>query len=54
MSCARFRQSAPPQPNSEIVAHGFFAPDALPEDTTRATRARIAEVLDHITVAEFW
>ena len=41
-----FRQSAPPQPNSEIVAHGFFAPDALPKDTSRATRARIAEVLD--------
>ena len=49
-----FSQSAPPQPNSEIVAHGFFAPDALPEDTTRATRARIAEVLEQITVAEFW
>ena len=40
-----FRQSAPPQPNHEIIAHGFFAPDALPADTTRATRARIAEVL---------
>ena len=26
-----FRQSAPPQPNNEIVAHGFFAPGALPE-----------------------
>ncbi len=49
-----FRQSAPPQPNHEIVAHGFFAPDALPEDTTRATRARIAEVLEQITAAEFW
>jgi 8-oxo-dGTP pyrophosphatase MutT (NUDIX family) len=49
-----FRQSAPPQPNHEIVAHCFFAPDALPEDTTRATRARIAEVLDQIAVAEFW
>src|ERR1700733_8034253 len=49
-----FRQSAPPQPNHEIVAHGFFAPDALPEETTRATRARIAEVLDGRTVAELW
>ena len=49
-----FRQSAPPLPNREIVAHGFFAPDALPEDTTRATRARIAEVLQQITAAEFW
>src|SRR5580704_14271044 len=33
-----FRQSAPPQPNSEIIAHGFFAPDALPEGATRGTR----------------
>jgi 8-oxo-dGTP pyrophosphatase MutT (NUDIX family) len=49
-----FRQSALPQPNREIVAHGFFAPDALPEDTTRGTRARIAEVLSNKSVAEVW
>jgi len=49
-----FRQSAPPQPNGEIVAHGFFALDALPEDTTRGTRQRIAEVLSGRPVAEFW
>ena len=30
-----FRQDAPPQPNHEIIAHGFFAPDALPAETTR-------------------
>ena len=39
----------PPQPNHEIAAHGFFPPDALPADTTRATRARIAEVLEPIS-----
>ncbi|MGH6726213.1 MAG: NUDIX domain-containing protein, partial [Pseudolabrys sp.] len=39
-----FRQDGAPQPNHEIVAHGFFAPDALPEGTSRATRARIAEI----------
>jgi ADP-ribose pyrophosphatase YjhB (NUDIX family) len=49
-----FRQPAPPQPNREIVAHGFFAPDALPEDATPATRARLAEVLTGRTAAEFW
>ena len=49
-----FRQSAPPQPNREIVAHGFFAPDALPDGTTLATRARIAEVLDDRVPAEVW
>ncbi len=49
-----FRQSSPPRPNREIVAHGFFAPDSLPEETTRATRARIAEVLAGGAAAELW
>lgn len=49
-----FRQSAPPQPNREIIAHGFYAPDALPEDTTRATRRRLAEVLAGEMAAEIW
>jgi 8-oxo-dGTP pyrophosphatase MutT (NUDIX family) len=49
-----FRQDAPPQPNHEIVAHGFFAPDALPAETTRATRDRIAEVLNGRKPAELW
>jgi ADP-ribose pyrophosphatase YjhB (NUDIX family) len=49
-----FRQPAPPQPNHEIVAHGFFAPDALPDDATPATRARLVEVLTGRTAAQFW
>jgi ADP-ribose pyrophosphatase YjhB (NUDIX family) len=49
-----FRQSAPPKPNHEIIAHGFFAPEALPQDTSRATRDRIAEVLHGRTPAELW
>jgi ADP-ribose pyrophosphatase YjhB (NUDIX family) len=49
-----FRQSAPPQPNSEIVGHGFFAPDALPEGTTASTRARLVEVLTGRPEAEIW
>ncbi len=49
-----FRQSSPPRPNREIVAHGFFAPDSLPEATTRATRERIAEVTAGGAAAEFW
>jgi 8-oxo-dGTP pyrophosphatase MutT (NUDIX family) len=49
-----FRQEGMPQPNHEIVAHGFFAPDALPEDTGRATRARVAEVLRGAAVSELW
>lgn len=49
-----FRQSAPPQPNREIVAHGFFAPDAFPDGTTNATRARVAEVLAGHEPAQIW
>ena len=49
-----FRQIAPPQPNSEIIAHGFFATGELPEDTSRATRERIAEVLTGRAPSEIW
>ena len=49
-----FRQDAPPQPNHEIIEHGFFAPDALPGDTSRATRARIAEVFGGAAVSDLW
>jgi 8-oxo-dGTP pyrophosphatase MutT (NUDIX family) len=48
-----FRQDTP-QPNREIIDHGFFAPDALPPDATRGTRARIAEVLAGSPATEFW
>lgn len=49
-----FLQDAAPRPNREIIEHGFFAVDALPEDTTRATRARIAEVFRGVPVSELW
>jgi 8-oxo-dGTP pyrophosphatase MutT (NUDIX family) len=49
-----FAQDAAPVPDHEIIAHGFFAPDALPADTGRATRARIAEVLDGVKLSELW
>src|SRR6476619_1944119 len=32
-----FRQEGGPRHTYEIIDHGFFAPDALPEDTSRAT-----------------
>jgi 8-oxo-dGTP pyrophosphatase MutT (NUDIX family) len=44
----------PPQPNREIVAHGFFLLTALPDDVSRATRARLAEVFDGAAVSELW
>jgi 8-oxo-dGTP pyrophosphatase MutT (NUDIX family) len=49
-----FQQTAPPQPNHEIVAHGFFAMQNLPADTSRATRERIAEVVTGRTASETW
>ena len=41
-----FRQDRPPEPNREIIASGFFAPNALPAETTAGTRLRISEVLE--------
>lgn len=49
-----FRQDGYPQPNHEIIEHGFFAADALPEDASRGTRARIAEVLGGAAISELW
>ena len=49
-----FQQTAPPQPNHEIVAHGFFAMQTLPPDTSRATRERIAEVITGRIPSETW
>jgi 8-oxo-dGTP pyrophosphatase MutT (NUDIX family) len=49
-----FRQQRVPAPNREIAAHGFFSLDALPEDTTPGTRARIAEVMLGAPLAERW
>ena len=49
-----FRQPAPPVPDHEIMAHGFFAPDALPEDTVASVRARVAEVLMGAPLSPRW
>ncbi|MEM1373700.1 MAG: NUDIX domain-containing protein [Pseudomonadota bacterium] len=38
----------------EVVAAGFFAPDALPEDVTDATRRRIREVTEGLPPAPYW
>ena len=49
-----FRQVAAPVPNYEIIAHGFFAVEELPNDTTAATRARIIEVVGGAPMTERW
>ena len=50
----QFRQIAEPVPDREIVAHGFFPLDALPNDTTAPTRARIIEVFGGAPMTERW
>jgi len=49
-----FHQDGSPKPNREITAASFFALDALPNDTTAGSRARIAEVLGGAPVSEHW
>ena len=49
-----FRQDKPPAPNREIAETGFFALDALPQDTTEGTKQRLAEVLDGRPVGTTW
>jgi hypothetical protein len=50
----KYLQNEPPQPNREIIAHGFFAPDALPADTTAGTRRRIREALGGEAATAVW
>jgi 8-oxo-dGTP pyrophosphatase MutT (NUDIX family) len=49
-----FRQTAPPVPTHEIIAHGFFKLDELPNDTSAPTRQRIIEVTGGAPVSERW
>ncbi len=49
----RWRQGTATQ-RGEISQAGFFAPDALPEGTTRATRNRIKEALAGAEVDLMW
>jgi 8-oxo-dGTP pyrophosphatase MutT (NUDIX family) len=49
-----FTQSGGPRHPREIIDHGFFAPDALPDGTTRGTRARLDEVLNGAALSDRW
>ncbi len=49
-----FTQDRLPEPNSEIIACGFFDIRALPEETTLGTRLRISEVLDNKPPIPTW
>jgi 8-oxo-dGTP pyrophosphatase MutT (NUDIX family) len=49
-----FSQDRLPEPNREIVACGFFKASALPGETTKGTRLRIAEVLEDRQPISTW
>ncbi len=55
--CYIIRDAAPvpgAKPDWEIAETGFFDTGALPADTTPATRARLAEILDGRPIATEW
>lgn len=53
--CRAWTQPEPPKvPNLEIVACGFYPPDALPEDVTASTRRRLAEIAGGVAPAAEW
>jgi 8-oxo-dGTP pyrophosphatase MutT (NUDIX family) len=49
-----FQQTAPRLPDWEIAEIGFFSPDALPDETSPATRARLKEVLEGLPPDPIW
>ena len=49
-----FRQDGGPRHTDEIVDYGFFALDALPPETTRGTRARLAELSGGAAISPRW
>lgn len=49
-----FRHEGPLSPNYEIAEADFFALDALPRETTQATRARLAEALEKAAISPYW
>lgn len=42
------------KPDREIVETGFFAPGALPQGATAATRARLAEIAGEAPLSSRW
>ncbi|MNU10014.1 hypothetical protein D3C72_2569320 [compost metagenome] len=52
--CDGVRQISPKVPDLEIAASGFFALDDLPDDTTPATRRRLAELAGKAAFDTCW
>ncbi|MBK3395403.1 MULTISPECIES: NUDIX domain-containing protein [Methylobacterium] len=49
-----FTVPEPKRPDREIAETGFFPLDALPPETTPATRTRLAEIRDGLPPASTW
>ena len=49
-----FEQKSPKEPDREIAEARFFALEALPDGTTRATRARLDECLNGGPISPIW
>jgi ADP-ribose pyrophosphatase YjhB (NUDIX family) len=49
-----FSQTAPKLPDHEIAEAGFFPIDRLPENTTPATRRRLAEIFGGERPSAYW
>jgi ADP-ribose pyrophosphatase YjhB (NUDIX family) len=49
-----FSQTAPKLPDHEIAEAGFFPLERLPEDTTPATRRRLAEIFGRERPSAYW
>lgn len=49
-----WRRDRVPAPNREIVEAGFFSLDALPDGTSRGTRARLDELLSGRASSQDW
>ena len=49
-----FKQTSPKMPDMEIAQSGFFRLDELPEETTPATRRRLAELFGDGVVTPYW
>ncbi|MGF9763952.1 NUDIX domain-containing protein [Microvirga sp. 0TCS3.31] len=50
----RFTVLQAKQPDREIAEAGFFPIDSLPEETTSATRSRLAEILEGRSPSSHW
>ncbi|HVX77574.1 MAG TPA: NUDIX domain-containing protein [Bradyrhizobium sp.] len=50
----QFAQDRRPEPNREIIDSGFFELAALPPETTKGTRRRLAEVLEGKPAIPTW